>query len=191
MEYVYIDISPSFFEESRKNFYEFGDRMVFKTLDLQKELPPQGFEDASYDLILAGSVLHVTSDLSTTLKRVHKLLRPGGHLLFLEITSLDSACANVGFGTLEGWWFGSEEWRQYTPLATEERWDELLRASGFSGLDLLMRDYRSDICHLTSCMISNALDIPNENENRRKIDVSDVSHSSVEIGFLVDSSSIE
>jgi ubiquinone/menaquinone biosynthesis C-methylase UbiE len=82
-DYNYSDMSPSFFEEARSVSGEFRDRTLFKTLDLQRDLPLQRFEDASYDLILTCSVLHITSDLLTTLKRVYRLLRPGGHLLFL------------------------------------------------------------------------------------------------------------
>lgn len=162
-EYTYTDISLSFFEEGRKKFEEFKDRLTFKILDLEKDPLQQGYQANAYDMIFAGSVLHVTSDLVATLRRCRKLLKPGGHLVFIEITSLNSACANVGFGSLEGWWFGNEAWRQYGPLATETRWDELLRQSGFSGTNLSLRDYESDVCHLTSTMVSKALVVP-ENE---------------------------
>ncbi|KAF1964769.1 S-adenosyl-L-methionine-dependent methyltransferase, partial [Bimuria novae-zelandiae CBS 107.79] len=71
-EYVFTDVSPSFFKDAREIFDKFRDRMLFKTLDLQEDLPSQGFDDASYDLILAGSVLHITSDLLVTLRRLRR-----------------------------------------------------------------------------------------------------------------------
>ncbi|KAH8897429.1 hypothetical protein GQ53DRAFT_791898 [Thozetella sp. PMI_491] len=180
-EYTYTDISPSFFEEAREKFKDFEDRMIFKTLDLETDLKQQGYQESSYDMVLAGSVLHVTSDLVATLKKVNSLLRPHGHLVFLEIVTLDSACATVGFGSLEGWWFGTEEWRQYGPLATEERWDDLLRESGFSGVDFSMRDYKSDICHLISTMVSTVQKEPPK-------EISDGKNEQ-EIIFLVDPTS--
>ncbi|KAH7413553.1 hypothetical protein DE146DRAFT_626698 [Phaeosphaeria sp. MPI-PUGE-AT-0046c] len=155
--YTYTDISPSFFEEARHRFRDFEDRMLFKTLDLNDKPLKQGFLDASYDLIVAGSVLHATSDLITTLSHLHKLLKPGGHLILLEVTDLESACANVAFGSLEGWWSASEHWRSDTPLVTEDRWDELLRESGFSGVEVLVKGDEEDTYHLTSVMISRAL----------------------------------
>lgn len=132
-EFSYTDISPSFFEEARGKFHDFADRICFKTLDLETDPVEQGFQAASYDLILAGSVLHVTTDVVATLNKVRRLLKPGGCLVFLEITTLDSACAMVGFGCLEGWWFGSEPWRRYTPLATEERWGVDVVLNSLSG----------------------------------------------------------
>lgn len=155
--YTYTDISPSFFEEARHRFREFEERMFFKTLDLNNNPSKQGFLDASYDLIVAGSVLHATADLIKTLKHLHKLLKPGGHLILLEFTDLDSACANVAFGSLEGWWAASEPWRSDTPLVTEDRWDELLRESGFSGVEVLVKDNEEETYHLTSVMITKSL----------------------------------
>ncbi|KAF2868359.1 hypothetical protein BDV95DRAFT_500684 [Massariosphaeria phaeospora] len=184
-EYTYTDISPSFFEEARNKFGEFRDRMTFKTFDLESEISKQGFKESSYDMILAGSVLHVTSDLEATLKKIHKLLKPSGHLVFLEITTLDSACANVGFGSLEGWWAASEEWRRYSPLVTEQRWDELLRESGFSGVDLSLRDFESDICHLTSVMISTSLGMLGKNTEPGVVS----EHSEQEIVLIIDPNS--
>jgi NADPH:quinone reductase-like Zn-dependent oxidoreductase len=83
---------------------------------------------------------------------LHRLLKPKGVLLLLEITNLYSACNTVGFGPLEGWWQANEEWRQYGPLATEQRWDELMRDVGFSGVDLSLYDG-----YMTNLMISTSL----------------------------------
>ena len=179
-EYTYTDVSASFFEDAREKFKDFGDRMFFKTLDLEVDPFEQGFEAGCYDMIFAGSVLHVTSDLVATLLRVRKLLKPGGHLILVEVTTIDSACANVGFGSLEGWWSGKEEWRKYSPLATQQRWDELLRESGFSGVDASIRDYYSDQCHLSNIMISSSVEVPDEVE---------IETNSKDLVFIIDPNS--
>ncbi|KAI1399900.1 hypothetical protein F4819DRAFT_488127 [Hypoxylon fuscum] len=154
-EYMYTDISPSFFEEGRRRFGEYGDRVVFKTLDLEREhYEDQGFEPATYDIILLGAVLHATSNLTKTLQNLRRLLKPGGYLVFLEFVLPETSCGNLGFGVLPGWWLSTESWRSHGPLATEAQWDELLRDAGFSGNDLVLRDYTSDVCHLASIIVS-------------------------------------
>ncbi|RYP64365.1 hypothetical protein DL771_008810 [Monosporascus sp. 5C6A] len=137
-EYTYTDISPAFFEAARSKFAEFADRLMFKKLDLERDPREEGFEFGVYDMIIAGSVLHATSNLAATLARLRALLRPGGHLVNLEITSPYSAWANVGFGSLPGWWLSTEEWRQHGPLVTEQVWRALVCEAGFSGLDLCL-----------------------------------------------------
>lgn len=156
-EFTYTDISPAFFEAARAEFAEFGGRISFRTLDLERDVGAQGFEAGSYDMAIASNVFHATSDLRRTLGNARKLLRPGGRLLFQEGVVPDSACFNVGFGCLEGWLLAAEEWRQQGPLATEEQWDEVLRATGFSGIDASLWDSPSEASHICSTMISEAV----------------------------------
>lgn len=155
--YTYTDISPAFFETAKTQFEDFQGRLLFKTLDLERSPDQQGFELGSYDLIVGGLVLHATSNLATTLRRLHDLLVPGGYIAFHEVVNTNSAFANVTFGSLEGWWLSTEDWRQYTPLLTEEKWGELLLETGFSGADLVLRDYKSELCHLCSLIISKSI----------------------------------
>ncbi|KAE9379424.1 hypothetical protein N431DRAFT_553644 [Stipitochalara longipes BDJ] len=156
-EFMYTDISPAFFEAARAEFAEFEGRMFFKTLDLERDAGSQGFELGSYDMVIATNVFHATSNLEQTLNNARKLLRPGGRLVFQEGVVPNSACFNVGFGCLEGWLLGTEEWRQQGPLATEKQWDEVLRATGFSGIDASLWDYPSEACHMCSTIFSEAI----------------------------------
>ncbi|KAJ4303133.1 hypothetical protein N0V90_002025 [Kalmusia sp. IMI 367209] len=192
-EYTYTDISPSFFEAAREKFVYFEDRMVFKTFNVDIDPIQQGFQEAHYDVVVAGSVLHVTQDLAAGLTRLHRLLKLKGHLLLLEITNLHSACNTVGFGPLEGWWQASEEWRQYGPLATEQRWDELMRDVGFSGVDLSLYDG-----YMTNLMISTSLGtlqtngVPNRVLNGLSNGVSNgvSNHGQTDILLLIDEDSV-
>ncbi|KAF2679796.1 C-methyl transferase, partial [Lentithecium fluviatile CBS 122367] len=79
-EYVYTDISPAFFENAKDKFYNFRDRMSFKTLDLELDITAQGFEAGSYDVVFAGSVLHATKNLVATLHNIRRVLKPGGQI---------------------------------------------------------------------------------------------------------------
>ncbi|KAJ8130428.1 hypothetical protein O1611_g3200 [Lasiodiplodia mahajangana] len=129
----------------------------FQRFDAERDCTAQGVQDGTYDLVVAGSVLHATASLDVTLNNMRKLLKPGGRLVFLEIVTPESISANIGFGVLPGWWLGKEEYRRYSPVISEHRWDELLRQTGFSGTDLAIRDYQSDVCHISSIMVSTAI----------------------------------
>ncbi|KUI61972.1 Polyketide synthase-nonribosomal peptide synthetase [Cytospora mali] len=133
--YTYTDISAAFFEDAKDLFKTHADKMIFKTLDAEKDIKEQGFEEGSYDLIIAGNVIHATSSLETTLKNVRKLLRPGGYLCLLEVTNNKPLRIGFGFCGLPGWWAGRDDGRIYSPLIGQKDWDTVLRKSGFSGVD--------------------------------------------------------
>ncbi len=153
-DYTYTDISPAFFETARAQFQEFEPRMNFRALDLQRPPAEQGFGQGTYDVVIAGSVLHATEDLTATMAHVRSLLKPGGHLILIEVTAPESVAVNFAFGTLPGWWGCKEEWRRWCPAITEEQWDQLLRDHGFVGNRLVLRDYESTVCHDMSVLFS-------------------------------------
>ncbi|KAI1081559.1 hypothetical protein F5B20DRAFT_588591 [Whalleya microplaca] len=156
-KYIFTDISPSFFEASKDKFAAFDDRMQYKKFDLEFDPCDQGFEACDFDLIIAGSVLHATSDLGKVLRNLRKLLKPGGRIVYLEILAPYAVTSNIGFGVLPGWWLAVEPWRQHGPAVSEHKWNELLKENGFSGHDLVLRDFKSDACHLSGIMVSTAI----------------------------------
>ncbi|KAI1452810.1 polyketide synthase PksD [Annulohypoxylon moriforme] len=157
-EYTYTDISPAFFEEARQQFVEHQDRMTYKLLDLEQDITTQGFDPGSYDMIVAGGVLHATRNLTATLENLRRALKPGGHLVFHETTAPDCFSMSFGFGILPGWWRSEEDFRAGCPTITGAEWDVLLRKNGFSGNDMIIRDYRDDAAHYASFIVSTALD---------------------------------
>lgn len=157
-EYVYTDISPVFFEKARERFLEYQNRMTFKALDLESDITAQGFEAGTYDMILAGSVLHATKNLGATLRNLRRALKPGGQIVFHETTAPDCFVMNFGFGVLSGWWCSEEEFRPWGPTITEPEWDRVLKENGFSGNDLVLRDYKDDAAHYFSIIVSTAQD---------------------------------
>lgn len=156
--YTYTDISPGFFEKARSLFREeHASKMIFKVLDIGQDPIEQGYGEHSYDLIIASNVLHATKVLSNTLRNCRRLLKPGGYLLLLEITSSDDTI-RPGFltGGLPGWWLGREDGRVWAPTISESQWDSILIENGFSGIDTACRDF--DDCHLNSVMATQAVD---------------------------------
>ncbi|KAI1773209.1 fatty acid synthase S-acetyltransferase [Hypoxylon cercidicola] len=164
LEYAYTDISPAFFEEARVKFQPFAAKMLFKRLDLELDALSQGFEPGSYDMIVAGSVLHATSHLTATLHNIRQLLKPGGYLLLSEPVAPQHPCISIPWGLLPGWWLSTEEWRAHSPIITDTQWEGLLQQTGFSGNDLVLRDFDDDARHMYSIIIAKAVNFQCEQD---------------------------
>lgn len=108
-------------------------------------------------MLVASLVLDANKDLGLTLQRAGKLLKPGGKLILMELTEPDSVRTGFVFGLLPGWWLGSESFRQQSPCISVYRWNEILLKNGFSGNDMVFRDYRAKECHMWSIIISTAV----------------------------------
>ncbi|KAK6697619.1 hypothetical protein SNK04_013872 [Fusarium graminearum] len=59
-------------------------------------------------------------------------------------------------GLVPGWWVAREEWRPHSAAIPEHLWDKCLKDNGFSGNDLVIRDYQDDQCHIMSVIITTA-----------------------------------
>jgi hybrid polyketide synthase / nonribosomal peptide synthetase ACE1 len=149
--YTYTDISNGFFGEAREVFRAYESRMVFRTLDIERDVVEQGYEEHSFDVVVANLVVHATRNLEATLMQLRRLVKPGGYLLLLEITNNDPLRFGFIFGGLPGWWLGCEDdggndndhdgGRVYSPCVGVARWDEVMRKTGFSGVDTLTPDH--------------------------------------------------
>lgn len=104
-QYHFTDVSPAFFEKAKVKLGDWQDLLTFKKLDIEMNPVSQGYEAASYDLIIAANVVHATRRVNHTLKRIRSLLKPGGTFILLEIT-VQTLAASLVFGTLPGWWIG-------------------------------------------------------------------------------------
>ncbi|WP_405764136.1 SDR family NAD(P)-dependent oxidoreductase [Streptomyces sp. NBC_00080] len=126
--YTFSDISASFFPRAQNRFREF-DFIDYRVLDLNEEPAEQGFEPGSFDLVVASNVLHATSDLRATLRRLASLLDQGGQLLAIE--SHDEEMIAPYFGLLEEYWSCADSDLRASPLLPREEWEPLLRRCGF------------------------------------------------------------
>ncbi|MEO8624139.1 MAG: polyketide synthase dehydratase domain-containing protein, partial [bacterium] len=131
-EYVHTDVSPLFGREARRKFaaHRF---MRYELLDIEKDPAAQGFTPGTFDVVLAGNVLHATTDLTQTLRHARQLLAPGGMALILEATRLPRWVELI-FGLTDGWWRYSDSARKdaSSPLLTPDRWLTLLADAGFA-----------------------------------------------------------
>lgn len=133
--YTYTDISSGFFEKAQKRFKNYGKRIVYKILDIEKDPKTQGFIENAYDLVIAANVLHATRDLEQTLRNTRRLLKSGGYLVLMEIIGDGPMRVGLIMGGLPGWWIGIESGRRYAPTITLPQWNSLLEKTGFSGID--------------------------------------------------------
>lgn len=158
--YDYTDLSTSIFEQVKARFSRWsgGNLMRFGVLDIEKDPKLQGYTPNSYDLVICANGLHTTSDIQMTMTHVRNLLRPGGKLVLVELTQL-TAWANMIFGTLPEWWaFEDTHLRQESPLLSPKKWDEVLRMTGFGGIDVLSQNSKTPGMGMISMMVSTAVE---------------------------------
>ena len=142
--YTFTDISAGFFEKAKGFLKPWSDVVEIHKLDIERSVSEQGFDEGSYDLVIACNVLHATSSMSNTMTNVRKLMKPDGRLCLIEVTR-PSLSPGVVMGTLPGWWLGAaDKDRSNPPLMSVEEWSHVLTSNGFSGVDLWLPDYPSD-----------------------------------------------
>ncbi|KAF3012580.1 t1pks [Neopestalotiopsis sp. 37M] len=151
----FTDISSGFFEAARTEFAEWSEILKFDKLDIEKDPATQGFDLASYDIVVACEVLHATKSMARTMANVRSLMKPGGTLLMMETTQ-DQVDIQYTFGLLPGWWLSEEPQRQSSPSLTIPFFDPVLKEAGFSGVDLDIRDCESDDMYSISVIMTRA-----------------------------------
>lgn len=158
--YDYTDISAGFFDQARSKFSQFSDSMDFRLCDISEDPTLQSFQPSSYDLVIASHVLHATPDIEQSLCHIRKLLRPGGTLLLFEITQPDAIHIGFAFGLLKGWWapLDHEPRSKHSPCLTASEWNERLRKTGFSGVDVEIPGQENPEYQYSSLIISKAIE---------------------------------
>jgi hybrid polyketide synthase / nonribosomal peptide synthetase ACE1 len=131
--------------------------MIFKALDIEKDIIEQGYKENSYDLVIGSLVLHATTDLQKTLENTRRLLKPGGYLIILEITNNDVVRVGFSMSGLPGWWLGQNDGRKLSPCVSSAEWESLLLKSGFSAIDSLTPDHDM-LPRPMSVIVSQAID---------------------------------
>lgn len=151
--YYFTDISSGFFEAARREFAQWNDFLAFHTLDIEQSPTAQGFVLGSYDIIIASQVLHATKSIARTMANVYSLMKPGGTLLLLETTH-DQLDIQFVSGLLPGWWLSEEPERKSSPSLSIALWDQVLKAAGFGGVQVSIRDCENDDLYSFSTILS-------------------------------------
>lgn len=157
--YDFTDISPAFLDQARQEFQSYDSQMTFGTLDVEQDFSAQGYQKAGYDVVIADNVLHITRDLVKTLQNVREALKPGGKLIIHELLKPSGWITGFIFGLFPGWWRGTQDNRVLSPSVSADTWDVILRASGFSGTDIILRDFEDQVAHQLGQIISTAIEV--------------------------------
>ena len=135
--YVFSDVSQLFLDRARAKFSPEYPFLSTRLFDVSKDPAAQGFEDSSFDLIVAANVLHAAPEIKPCVERLRRLLAPGGALVLLEITS-HPWWLDIVFGLMDGWWkFRDRELRPNHPLIPGRQWQALLADCGFENSAVL------------------------------------------------------
>lgn len=132
------DRSEDFVKTTAEKFKTFNQKATFKFFDPQQTPSSQGFEENSYDVVIASNILHTTLSLEKTLSNIRCLLRPGGFLLASGITGDQSIRMLTTMGGMPEWWADSNESGRKKSSTRVSKWHNALRKVGFSGIDTMV-----------------------------------------------------
>ncbi|KAI8296086.1 Prosolanapyrone synthase [Colletotrichum sp. SAR 10_98] len=148
-DYTVTDVSDTALQQARSQLADHGS-VEFSILDMEQDPLEQGYESAAYDLIIASQAVHTASSVTKALGNIRKLLRPGGKLMLVEATeSRNSAWVGLIGGAQAGFWHAVPDGRTDGPFLSNTEWDTALRASGFSGGEIVLDDYPHPSTHST------------------------------------------
>lgn len=126
--YDFTDVSSGFFESAKEKFKDWKNLMRFKKLDIEQDPASQGFEEGTYDVVIACQVLHATQSMDNTMANVRKLLKPGGKLFMMETTK-DQMDIQFVFGFLQGWWLSMSP-SSFSPYLLQDSCADVHRRRG-------------------------------------------------------------
>ncbi|MEF9898129.1 MAG: SDR family NAD(P)-dependent oxidoreductase [Pseudomonas sp.] len=131
-EYRFTDISNLFLEQARERFANWP-QLSCSLLDLNQPVEFNQHPQLGYDLIVAVNVLHDVVNVPRSLKRLHSLLYPGGHLLMVEATERESALQLASIGFIENLsHFEDARADDDKAMLDLPRWRQVLQAAGFN-----------------------------------------------------------
>ncbi|TVY55852.1 Compactin diketide synthase mokB, partial [Lachnellula cervina] len=171
LSYTFTDISTGFFENARTKLAKWAKGITYKKLDISQDPVQQGFATEQYDVVIASNVLHATPNIATTLDHVRSLLKPNGKLLLME--AIIHPSLSLPYSLLPGWWLSEDEYRDHEegPLLSEEKWQSVLTARGFSGVDAAIADYPGTPEHVISVICSTRIGIREDSDDTRSITI--------------------
>ena len=125
VEYTFTDISSLLVKEARKKFSKHS-WMDFQVLNLERD-PPASLQ-STYDIVIGTNVVHATSNIVNSTRRMRSLLKTGGFIVLSEVTRIVD-WYDLVYGLLDGWW-AFKDTRKY-PLQPADDWVRDLREAGF------------------------------------------------------------
>lgn len=138
IEYVATDISLSLVSATLTRIGHPQARP--QAYDISKDPVLQGLAHETFDIVTGLNVLHVVPQLVPCLQNLHKLLVPGGSLLYIDFDGTDwpstpgTTWYDFVFGGFKEWFsFQDIDLRSHCTLSLKE-WDRVLLSHGFTSV---------------------------------------------------------
>ena len=154
--YTFTTKSEDGLSHAQEVLKKVSSRIKYRTLDIETDVLTQGYEERSFDMVVAGHTLYAVPDVRHAIANIRKLLRPGGHLLLLEPTG-DVLRANFVMSARPNWWSEGERRRHYDFTISIAQWAHLLKETGFSGVDEVVNGQTADPRQMASVILSQAV----------------------------------
>ncbi|KAG8407726.1 Type I Iterative PKS [Metarhizium acridum] len=154
--YHFTDISIDHLEAAKPRFAEWSGIVHYSVFDMEKDPADQGLDTGTYDIVIMFPDYHGTKSKVKTISNVRKLLKPGGSLLFVEMTRHRIDLPFV-LGLLPDWRHSEEELRPSNQSLSVTSWNTVLQSSGFTGVDLELHDRESEGMYSIRTIMSTAV----------------------------------
>jgi acyl transferase domain-containing protein/acyl carrier protein len=127
--YVFTDVSAAFLSRAKARFRDYPS-VEYRLFDVERNGASQGFERASFDVVVAANAVHAAADLPAALGHLRELLASGGMLVLVEGVA-PRRWVDLTFGLTTGWWRHSGRDGRTYPLVSVDTWRTLLGDAGF------------------------------------------------------------
>jgi amino acid adenylation domain-containing protein len=134
--YVFTDVSRFFLHAAATRLRE-HTFLEYGLLDIDGDLPMQGFAGRLFDVVVAANVLHDARDVAAALARLGELLVPHGRLVMIEATR-HARWQLTTIGLIEGFTRPGET------LLLPHEWHAALTAAGYGAVSVYP-DPRDDL----------------------------------------------
>jgi SAM-dependent methyltransferase/aryl carrier-like protein len=128
--YRFTDVSHFFTDRAKARFADLPF-IEYGLFDINNGYAEQGYEPASFDLILAANVIHTAKHVDRTLHQLRELLVPGGALMLIEGT-VNTPIQMLTLAHIES--FGHYQDRRRArnlPFMSADEWRACLLEAGF------------------------------------------------------------
>lgn len=132
--YTFTNNSPTSFAEVQERLAQHKDQISYQVLNILSDPVQQDFREHSYDLIVAADMIWCAESLVQTLENIRRLLKPGGYLVVRTGTNTNINRLGLIVSSLKRWW-SDENGNPQSPVVSLQKWDLLLKTSGFGGLE--------------------------------------------------------
>jgi acyl transferase domain-containing protein/NADPH:quinone reductase-like Zn-dependent oxidoreductase/acyl carrier protein len=153
--YVFSDVSEVALQSAQHKYRRYPF-VRYELLDVGLDPQQQGFEEQSFDVIIASHVLHLTRDVHETLHHIHTLLTSEGLFFLVEPTNARHPLRLLVFGLLKDYWtFQDSALRPLQPLLSKEQWLRELSKAGFVNTTVLSHPRDVDQLNTTILLAQN------------------------------------